>query len=297
MFFPLKKDHLKEENNFQYSCPGIVSCSNGNNEMDDDEAAVSLLVSLQTKCIFNKIEDGVITLLKNCLELESGNSTSILSGNVDHFQSIDSEDSGWGCGWRNIQILTSNLLKERQEARDVLFGGSGFVPDILSLQRWLEIAWQKGFDLDGSSHFGHKIYGSKSWIGATECAALLRSFGLMVRIVDFGPKELEPLFLSVPGSRHESRRGCNRGKRNLAGVYGPMDGYIVRKKSSSEESSSNSTDNLDANLENKNGEKLSRKFTTTSQGQQVLVDWVWNYFRDGNIVKVGTRNVSISKKT
>jgi Peptidase family C78 len=33
-----------------------------------------------------------------------------IAGSVDHFQSEPS-DAGWGCGYRNIQMLVSNLLK------------------------------------------------------------------------------------------------------------------------------------------------------------------------------------------
>ncbi|KAK3267638.1 hypothetical protein CYMTET_23821 [Cymbomonas tetramitiformis] len=63
-----------------------------------------------------------------------------------------------------------------------------FVPEIGCLQVWLERAWQAGFDRDGAAHFGGKIAGSKKWIGATEVAALLRSFGLRARVVDFSTK-------------------------------------------------------------------------------------------------------------
>ena len=33
-----------------------------------------------------------------------------IAGSVDHYQSEPS-DAGWGCGYRNIQMLVSNLLK------------------------------------------------------------------------------------------------------------------------------------------------------------------------------------------
>ncbi|EFJ32589.1 hypothetical protein SELMODRAFT_5884, partial [Selaginella moellendorffii] len=59
------------------------------------------------------------------------------------------------------------------------------VPTIAALQQWLEIAWSKGFDSDGAEHFNGAIYGSQKWIGTTECAALLRLFGVRARIVDF----------------------------------------------------------------------------------------------------------------
>ena len=52
------------------------------------------------------------------------------------------------CGWRNLQTLASHLLT-LQEYKAVLFGGAGFVPDVASLQAWLEVAWKAGFDVEG----------------------------------------------------------------------------------------------------------------------------------------------------
>jgi len=178
---------------------GETSSDNGECKVNDK---ISCLIVSQTRSEFYKVEAGLMALLKNCLESEIGNSISILSGYVDHFECLESEDAGWGCGWRNIQMLSSHLLVQRPEARKALFGGSGFVPDILSLQRWLEIAWEKGFDLPGSAQFNHVIFGSKKWIGTTECAALLRSFALRARVVDFGLKESQ----SIPGSSADNAR-------------------------------------------------------------------------------------------
>ncbi|KAL9275570.1 Zinc finger-containing ubiquitin peptidase 1-like protein [Drosera capensis] len=168
-----------------------------------------------------------------------GNSRSVLWGYVDHFQSFASEGVGWTCGWRNIQMVTSHLIMRRPEARDVLFGGCGIVPDIRSLQRWLEVAWEKGFDVLGCDDFKGKIDGSNRWIGTTECAALLRSFGLRARIVDFDSKQNE-------GSKH---------------VDGPMDKFVRTK--------ANNSGKL-----NKSSDFSSRK----SRSYQVLIDWVWTYF-------------------
>ncbi|KAK9115434.1 hypothetical protein Syun_022231 [Stephania yunnanensis] len=120
---------------------------------------ISCLTRLQIRATFYKVEGGLLALLRRCLEMESRNSVTILSDFVDHFQSVEAEDSGWGCGLRNIQMLSSHLLLRRLEAREVLFGGSGFVPDIASLQRWLEIALQRGFDVHGAYSFNHKICG------------------------------------------------------------------------------------------------------------------------------------------
>ncbi|XP_020229025.1 zinc finger-containing ubiquitin peptidase 1 [Cajanus cajan] len=202
------------------SCGGEASSDTGECKVNDK---ISFLIDSQTRSKFYKVEAGLMALLRNCLESEVGNSNSILSGYVDHFQCLESEDAGWGCGWRNIQMLSSHLLVQRPEARKALFGGSGFVPDILSLQRWLEIAWEKGFDAPGSAQFNHVICGSKKWIGTTECAALLRSFALRARVVDFGPKESQ----SVPGSSIDNTRNKasihNRVKRKAKNG----DGYQV----------------------------------------------------------------------
>jgi hypothetical protein len=39
-------------------------------------------------------------------------------------------DSGWGCGYRNIQMLCGYLLQQDPAYAAALFGGRGFVPDI-----------------------------------------------------------------------------------------------------------------------------------------------------------------------
>jgi len=128
--------------------------NNGEWKMDEK---ISCLLGLQSRGEFHKVERGLMALLSTCLESDSENSRSILSGYVDHFQRIPFEEVGWGCVWRNIQILSSHLLAQRAEPREAMYGGSGFVPDIPSLQRWLEIAWERGFDAPGADQFNHAI--------------------------------------------------------------------------------------------------------------------------------------------
>ncbi|KAA8533503.1 hypothetical protein F0562_031063 [Nyssa sinensis] len=281
-------------------------------ESDTDEK-ICCLVGLQIRATFHKVEDGLMALLRNCLELDSDNSTSILAGYVDHFQSIESEDIGWGCGWRNIQILSSHLLMQRQEARDVLFGGSGFVPDIASLQRWLEIAWERDFDILGSNHFNHKIYGKRNWIGTTECATLFRSFGLRARIVDFGSKEIKRIS-SVPDSSQGTwGMKINGGKLKAVQVYGPMDKFLYRvdhnipqTDSSGQEKSRFSNIHLGDGLGTsicRSGDKLAdsdnidKSFARSVKGHHVLIDWVWNYFSDNRLAKSGNPRVIVSEKS
>ncbi|CAH8353207.1 unnamed protein product [Eruca vesicaria subsp. sativa] len=146
---------------------------------------------------------------------------------------------------------------QRQATKDAVsgnkslffFGGSNFVPDIPSLQRWLDLAWKNGFDVSGA-HFDNKVYGCKKWIGTSECAALLRSFGLRARVVDFAPKDSRSVYLSVPGSVVAPKRRA----------YGPMGRYVIKNGESGKEKSGSSSSRI-------------------SKGA-VLMDWVWNYFSD-----------------
>ncbi|XP_072974679.1 uncharacterized protein [Typha angustifolia] len=250
---------------------------------------VSCLVGLQIRSTFHKIEGGLMTLLRSCLNVEGEYSRSIISRHVDHYQSIESEDSGWGCGWRNIQMLSSYLLSEREEARHVMFGGSGFVPDIPSLQRWLEIAWRKGFDIIGSNSFHHKIYGCKKWIGTTECASLFRSFGLRARIVDF----------DSTGLSERSKIGKSRGKGITKQLYGPLDKFLQHYDDLQVGPSSHVLCSKD------HDSSCFSKCTMTSSdnsnsasGHQVLIDWIWNYFMNKSSGRQGSsQRVIVSEKT
>ncbi|KAL3521737.1 hypothetical protein ACH5RR_019886 [Cinchona calisaya] len=250
---------------------------------NDVDGKFCSLISLQTKETFYRVEGGLMPLLKNCLasESESQNVTSILSGYVDHFQSREWEDVGWGCGWRNIQMLSSHLITQRQEARDVLYGGTGFVPDIASLQRWLEFAWELGFDTQGSNDFDREIYGKRNWIGTTECAALLRSFGLRAMIVDFCSQGTR--FASSTSALNHGKMASKQidGNGKLAKVYGPMDRYLSRRDNSiSHEASTGCGDST----------------YSSAPGGKVIMDWVWSYFSDNNSTKPGSRRVVLSEK-
>lgn len=72
-----------------------------------------------------------------------------------------------------------------QATRAALFGGAGYVPDISSLQSWLEVAWKDGFDKAGAEQLGNQVQASRKWVGTTEAATLLRYFGIRTHIIDF----------------------------------------------------------------------------------------------------------------
>jgi hypothetical protein len=82
-------------------------------------------------------------------------------------------------------MLISALMHASRENAEALFGGAGYVPNILSLQAWLESAWAAGFDQLGCAQMGSSMQGAHKWIGTTEVAALLRYFGIRAHIVDF----------------------------------------------------------------------------------------------------------------
>ncbi|CAK7324318.1 unnamed protein product [Dovyalis caffra] len=280
---------LKLAQQLSIAPPSSTSTLQDNNTMGEK---ISCLIALQNRSSFYHVKTpgGLISLLSNCFELDADArySTVLLSGYVDHFQTLHSEDVGWGCGWRNIQMLSSHLLSHRQDAREVLFGGSGFVPDIPFLQRWLEIAWEKGFDPLGSHHFNNSVYGSKHWIGTTECAALFRSFGLRARIVDFGPKELQSFFLSVPGTSLASpvMTANAGGKRKAFQVYGPMDRYLLGRNGAVSQLDSVVNDKSQLStgyMAGGSDHSVANKFPRKNEGHKVLLDWVWNYFSEESL--------------
>ncbi|KAJ0968608.1 hypothetical protein J5N97_025525 [Dioscorea zingiberensis] len=262
----------------------------------------SSLVSFQTKSIFYKIEGGLMTLLRRCLELEKCSSRSIITGHVDHYQCLKAEDLGWGCGWRNIQMLSSHLLMQSQEARDVMFGGCGFVPDIPSLQRWLEIAWNKGFDSHGSETFSNKIFGSRKWIGTTECVALLRSFGLRARVVDFDSMSSPSpsMFNANLGAKGKKvNHQQPRGKRKVKQVYGPLDKYFSKSEPSASSVGIFSCKNYQHALDDHTFiDDDHDQYNENFKSHHILVDWIWNYFSSGPFTSPNdSRGVFVSERT
>lgn len=102
-----------------------------------------------------------------------------LCAETDHYSSSEG-DKGWGCGYRNFQMLLSSL--HRMEQYKLL---PVSVPSIPRVQALMEEAWTQGADPQGASHFNHRLQGTRAWIGATEIYAVLTSLSVKARIVDF----------------------------------------------------------------------------------------------------------------
>ncbi|SCV67374.1 BQ2448_6020 [Microbotryum intermedium] len=86
-----------------------------------------------------------------------------------HFISGQVRDLGWGCGYRNAQMLYCSLrhLPEYDTSTNST-STSTPIPSILELQGVVEDAWKAGHDPLGATHFKGKLRGSKKWIGPTE---------------------------------------------------------------------------------------------------------------------------------
>uniref|UniRef100_A0A3B4A7Y8 Zinc finger-containing ubiquitin peptidase 1 n=1 Tax=Periophthalmus magnuspinnatus TaxID=409849 RepID=A0A3B4A7Y8_9GOBI len=154
---------------------------------------------------------GVLKALSEHFQSEGGDCVHVwLCGDTDHFCSSDG-DRGWGCGYRNFQMLLSSLLRLDQYTAVL---PDMAVPSLPRVQRLIEEAWSEGLDPHGASHFNHRLQGTRAWIGATEIYSLLTSLRVRARIVDFhqptGPGDTHPrLFEWV---RQYFHRGQNSGR-------------------------------------------------------------------------------------
>ncbi|XP_061430909.1 zinc finger-containing ubiquitin peptidase 1 isoform X3 [Lethenteron reissneri] len=106
-----------------------------------------------------------------------------LAADTSHYRG-DGGDRGWGCGYRNLQMLMSSLARLDRFSFLGLQGGAR-MPGIPRLQALVEAAWEQGFDPQGASNFAGKLRGTRAWIGTTELYALLTSQRVRCRVVDF----------------------------------------------------------------------------------------------------------------
>ncbi|KAI7851758.1 peptidase family C78-domain-containing protein [Circinella umbellata] len=90
-------------------------------------------------------------------------------------------DLGWGCGYRNCQMLMT-FLQRKQEAGDSILRQ---VTDISGLQLLLERAWKDGFDVQGAKQLNNRVYKTRKWIGTTEVYSMLVYLGIRCTILDF----------------------------------------------------------------------------------------------------------------
>ncbi|KAJ8951592.1 hypothetical protein NQ318_020469 [Aromia moschata] len=98
---------------------------------------------------------------------------------------------GWGCGYRNTQMLFSSLLTHTgyNERLYKIWQGQkpprSSVPSISRIQGLIEQAWAQGFDIQGSEQLGCRLVNTRKWIGATEVVTLLSFLRIKCQLIDF----------------------------------------------------------------------------------------------------------------
>ncbi|KAL8186436.1 UNVERIFIED_CONTAM: Zinc finger-containing ubiquitin peptidase 1 [Gekko kuhli] len=137
---------------------------------------------------------GITEVLSHYYRSESKDIKRVwLSMGVDHYY-CSLGDKGWGCGYRNFQMLLSSMLRN-STYQDCLTDLQS-IPCIPTIQLLIENAWIEGFDPQGASHFNRRLQDTKAWIGACEMYSLLTSLRLKCQIIDFhqptGPSETHP---------------------------------------------------------------------------------------------------------
>eukprot|EP00934_Nitzschia_sp_Nitz4_P000383 Nitzschia sp. Nitz4//scaffold102_size76354//55916//57001//NITZ4_005639-RA/size76354-processed-gene-0.26-mRNA-1//1//CDS//3329532270//383//frame0 len=96
----------------------------------------------------------------------------------------------WSCGYRNLQMLLSAFLPYAPLSHTIyqyLFRRDQQVnlPSVSFIQKSLEHAWEAGFDPAGARHFGHRLLGKQTWIGAVEVSSVLSFWGVDSAVVQF----------------------------------------------------------------------------------------------------------------
>ncbi|XP_028042419.1 zinc finger-containing ubiquitin peptidase 1-like [Bombyx mandarina] len=129
-------------------------------------------------------------LLERIAQLNAHNPSIVktyLCSAVDHYASTYG-DRGWGCGYRNMQMLVSSLMKNPQYAPLLKCNNEReceCVPSLPRLQLLVERAWQRGFDTQGSEQLGSRLYNTRKWIGACEVVTVLSSLRIRCQLIDF----------------------------------------------------------------------------------------------------------------
>ncbi|KAF9099774.1 hypothetical protein BGX27_000532 [Mortierella sp. AM989] len=122
----------------------------------------------------------------------------------------DKSDRGWGCGYRNLQMMLSYVVNHTSTHEDKEYRKnrtaearslSNPIPTIAELQQQLDFAWKNGFDPQGAKQLKGEIIGTKKWIGTTDVWSILSSLGIRCSILDFhtptGPKGTHPAMIAA----------------------------------------------------------------------------------------------------
>ncbi|BES91636.1 Peptidase family C78 [Nesidiocoris tenuis] len=138
----------------------------------------------------------IVESLASLSNLSGNIARTLLCTTVDHYASTYG-DRGWGCGYRNTQMMLSSLVHHtgynEQLYKLWMLGGNlsnelptrSTMPSISRLQQHIEWAWSQGFDTQGSEQLGGQLVNTRKWIGATEVVTILSSLRIRCQLVDF----------------------------------------------------------------------------------------------------------------
>lgn len=171
-------DTMEDEKLVKKTTNTVRSRINANKELWD---AVAVLTE-------DARTSGVIPRLEPNFKKGDTQAAYLCSPLTDHL-STGFMDLGWGCGYRNCQMLMTFLERFHQDGEPLLKN----VLDISGIQLLIERAWKEGFDSLGAAQLEHHVYKTRKWIGTTEVYTLLAYLGIRSTIIDFhqpGPERL-----------------------------------------------------------------------------------------------------------
>ena len=140
------------------------------------------------------VTEGLMTRLKQqrrFLQTAVTCAGPLLPGSESTLRHIQQNDA-WSCGFRNLQMMLSAVVpllskdhsyyEQQPFLRDA---GYVTIPSLKELQRLMERAWASGYDPKGSKHYGGKIVGKRTQIGAVEVSHCLVFSGIDCAVVQF----------------------------------------------------------------------------------------------------------------
>ncbi|KAF5639202.1 zinc finger with UFM1-specific peptidase domain protein [Fusarium tjaetaba] len=130
------------------------------------------------------VNDGVLPVLSQLLEQSPSTQEAYLCHPaVQHVSKLRRE--GGFCGYRNIQMLTSNIIAAPREGSNH-FGRT--FPTIFQIQDLIENAWDIGINAQGRAETGG-IKGTRKYIGTPEAQAVFLSLEIPCSVQAFKDQE------------------------------------------------------------------------------------------------------------
>jgi hypothetical protein len=106
------------------------------------------------------------------------------------FYSSSYIDTGYGCGYRNTQMLLSSIRKDTELCSIIFNNNNKNMPSVTKIQQLIENAWQNGFDVLGKSQLGGSLKNTSKWIGATDVCAMFSYLKIKAELIDiFKPSD------------------------------------------------------------------------------------------------------------